>query len=161
MLGRYLHANGSRCCKQFSKSFRIRSINITKKQPYPIQSLSKFSFCTTPSSDTAKKSTKDDKPDEVVDTTPFLKASMQENIETSLENRTFQTETRQLLDIVANSLYTDKEVFLRELLSNASDALEKIRYLINKGDSDIKTPEIPLEINVFTDKEKGILVIQV
>ena len=41
----------------------------------------------------------------------------------------FQTETRQLLDIVACSLYTDKEVFIRELVSNASDALEKRRCL--------------------------------
>lgn len=37
----------------------------------------------------------------------------------------FKTETKKLLDIVAKSLYTDKEVFLRELLSNASDAIEK------------------------------------
>ena len=40
----------------------------------------------------------------------------------------FQAETKKLLDIVANSLYTDKEVFVRELVSNASDALEKRRY---------------------------------
>ena len=39
----------------------------------------------------------------------------------------FRAETRQLLDIVANSLYQDKEVFIRELISNASDALEKAR----------------------------------
>jgi len=40
----------------------------------------------------------------------------------------FRTETKKLLDIVAKSLYTDKEVFIREILSNASDALEKQRY---------------------------------
>lgn len=40
----------------------------------------------------------------------------------------FKTETKKLLDIVAKSLYTDKEVFLRELLSNASDAIEKQRF---------------------------------
>ena len=41
------------------------------------------------------------------------------------EKRTFQAETKKLLDIVAKSIYTDKEVFVRELLSNCSDALEK------------------------------------
>lgn len=45
------------------------------------------------------------------------------------EQHTFKAETRRLLDIVANSLYTDKEVFVRELISNASDALEKLRFL--------------------------------
>lgn len=40
----------------------------------------------------------------------------------------FKAETKKLLDIVAKSLYTDSEVFLRELLSNASDALEKQRF---------------------------------
>ncbi len=46
------------------------------------------------------------------------------------ESREFKAETRKLLDIVAKSIYTDKEVFLRELLSNCSDALEKQRYRI-------------------------------
>jgi hypothetical protein len=40
----------------------------------------------------------------------------------------FKAETKKLLDIVAKSLYTDKEVFVRELLSNASDAIEKRRF---------------------------------
>jgi hypothetical protein len=44
------------------------------------------------------------------------------------ETRTFETETSRILNIVTNSLYTDKEVFIRELISNASDALEKARY---------------------------------
>lgn len=45
------------------------------------------------------------------------------------EYHEFQAETRQLLDIVTHSIYTDKEVFLRELISNASDAMEKLRHL--------------------------------
>ena len=42
-----------------------------------------------------------------------------------IEKREFKAETKKLLDIVAKSIYTDKEVFVRELLSNCSDALEK------------------------------------
>ena len=45
----------------------------------------------------------------------------------------FQAETKKLLDIVAKSIYTDKEVFLRELMSNSSDALEKQRYMEISG----------------------------
>jgi len=45
------------------------------------------------------------------------------------EKHEFQAETRKLLDIVARSLYSEKEVFIRELISNASDAIEKFRYL--------------------------------
>ena len=45
------------------------------------------------------------------------------------EKHEFKAETKKLLDIVAKSIYTDKDVFLRELLSNASDALEKQRFL--------------------------------
>lgn len=45
----------------------------------------------------------------------------------------FKAETRKLLDIVAKSIYTDKEVFIRELLSNCSDALEKQRFNFTSG----------------------------
>jgi len=51
-----------------------------------------------------------------------------EVVETNKENLGFKAETKKLLDIVTHSLYTDKEIFIRELLSNCSDALEKQRY---------------------------------
>ena len=44
------------------------------------------------------------------------------------EQHQFQAEVGRLLDIVANALYTDKEIFLRELVSNASDACDRLRY---------------------------------
>lgn len=74
------------------------------------------------------------------------------------EKREFKAETKKLLDIVAKSIYTDKEVFLRELMSNASDALEKQRYHEISGKA--KMRDVPLEIRVFTnERERTITII--
>jgi TNF receptor-associated protein 1 len=75
------------------------------------------------------------------------------------ETHTFQAETRQLLDIVIHSLYTDKEIFIRELVSNASDALEKLRHYELKGEK-LFDDTLPLEINITTDDTAGTLTIQ-
>lgn len=72
----------------------------------------------------------------------------------------FKAETRQLLDIVTNSLYTDKEVFLRELVSNASDALEKLRHTQVANPSAPADSDVPLEIHVDTDEVNGTLSIR-
>lgn len=70
----------------------------------------------------------------------------------------FKAEVKQLLDILVHSLYTNKEVFLRELVSNASDALDKLRFESNRG-SDLADPDLPLEIRIDFDKERSLLVI--
>lgn len=75
------------------------------------------------------------------------------------EKHEFQAETKQLLDIVTNSIYTDKEVFLRELISNASDALEKLRHQQVSG-VDINDKDLPLEIRIYTDEKNGTITIQ-
>jgi len=71
----------------------------------------------------------------------------------------FQAETKKILDIVARSLYSDKEVFIRELISNASDALEKVRHLISTNVSVVDS-DVPLEINVSVDEAKKTFTIQ-
>jgi len=71
----------------------------------------------------------------------------------------FKAETRQLLNILIHSLYKDRDVFLRELLSNASDALNRIRFemLTNK---DVLDPKAELCIRIIPDKEARMLTIQ-
>jgi len=69
------------------------------------------------------------------------------------EHKPFQAEVQQLLNIVINSLYTDKEIFVRELVSNASDALEKLRHLQLTGEKDVFDDNLGLEINISTDEE--------
>lgn len=70
----------------------------------------------------------------------------------------FRAEVRKVLHILTNSLYTNKEIFLRELVSNASDALDKLRFRENRGDKP-KVDDLPLEIRITLDKDKKQLVI--
>merc|ERR1712125_105478 len=66
----------------------------------------------------------------------------------SSEKHEFQAEVSRLMDIIINSLYTDKQVFLRELISNAADALEKARFHSVQDESflgDVKDMEVKIE----------------
>ncbi len=71
----------------------------------------------------------------------------------------FQAEAVKLLDIVVHSLYTDKGVFIRELVSNASDALEKLRY-IKLTEKDIFDDNLELEIEITTDDKENTITIK-
>jgi molecular chaperone HtpG len=77
-----------------------------------------------------------------------------------VQTHSFKAGIAQLLDILVHSVYTSKEIFVRELVSNASDALEKLRFLQVRGD-EIHDPERPLEIRIETKHEDGrpVLVI--
>jgi len=74
------------------------------------------------------------------------------------QSYTFKAETKQLLNILIHSLYKDKEVFLRELLSNASDALNRLKFelLTNK---DVVDVEKELAIHISVDKDKKLITI--
>ncbi|GBD87415.1 chaperone protein HtpG [bacterium BMS3Abin03] len=70
----------------------------------------------------------------------------------------FKAEVKQLLDILVHSLYTRREIFLRELISNASDALDKIRFESNKG-TEMIDGDLPLEIKIDFDEKKNLLTV--
>ncbi|MFO7168545.1 MAG: molecular chaperone HtpG [Chloroflexota bacterium] len=70
----------------------------------------------------------------------------------------FRAEVKQLLNILAHSLYTDREIFLRELISNASDALHRVQFemLTNR---EVRDPEIELEVRITTDESARTITI--
>jgi HSP90 family molecular chaperone len=88
----------------------------------------------------------------MTDTTP---TSTPENV----QQFSFKAETKQLLNILIHSLYRDREVFLRELLSNASDALNRLRFemVTNRN---VVDPDAELKIQISVDKENRLLTIQ-
>jgi len=73
------------------------------------------------------------------------------------ETHRFEAEVSQVLRLVINSLYSNKEIFLRELISNASDALDKLKY---RGLTEHALAKDPLEIRVYADEEAGTLTIE-
>ena len=81
---------------------------------------------------------------------------MPENTAQSCE---FRAEVRKVLSILTNSLYTNREIFLRELISNASDALDKLRFRSNRGETP-RHDDLPLEIRISLDKDAKTLTIE-
>lgn len=70
----------------------------------------------------------------------------------------FKAEVKKLLDILVHSLYTSREIFLRELISNGSDALDKLRFESNRG-TQISDSDLPMEIRIdFDEKKKKIFL---
>jgi len=79
--------------------------------------------------------------------------------EKTKENLTFQAEVSKLLDLVANSLYSEREIFLRELISNSADACEKLRYQ-SLSKKNLLKDEKDLKINIRVSKKKKIIEIE-
>lgn len=75
-----------------------------------------------------------------------------------MKKRQFKTESKRILDLMINSIYTNKEIFLRELISNSSDALDKLYYL-SLTNKDIKVNKDDLFIRVDYNKDKRTITI--
>ena len=70
----------------------------------------------------------------------------------------FEADTGRVLNIVINSLYSDKDIFLRELISNSSDAIDKRRFMETSG-AVKKTDSEEHQIEISTDKSEGSMII--
>jgi len=79
-------------------------------------------------------------------------------VEANTETRGFETEVNQLLDLMIHSLYSNKEIFLRELISNASDACDKLRFLAISDDS-LYEEDIDLKVKIAFDKDSQTITI--
>src|SRR5699024_5228811 len=75
-----------------------------------------------------------------------------------MEKKQFQAESKRLLDLMINSIYSQKEVFLRELISNASDAIDKVYYKTLTDDT-LTFNRADYFIKVYADKEAGTLTV--
>ena len=80
------------------------------------------------------------------------------NFMSTTEKHHFQAEIQQLLDIVIHSLYTDKEIFVRELISNAADACEKLRFQQSSGTS-VHQPDVAPLISIAADEKESTITI--
>ena len=80
-------------------------------------------------------------------------------MDTESETLEFQAEARQLLHLVIHSIYSNKDIFLRELISNASDALDKLR-MATFQDKDLTADTSDLHIEIAVDKEQRLLIVR-
>jgi len=156
-----LRANYSTCVRSGAAQFRQNSQPLTYASNPKLFSRILFSTNNVVDSEPIDAEVVDEaEVDEKVDLDEAAASTLknEETITGTTKEHTFQAHTRQILDIVANSLYTDKEVFLRELISNASDALEKCRYVQSTGEGVIND-DLPMEVRIYLDELNNTLTI--
>ena len=92
---------------------------------------------------------------------PAFTGHKEKSFKSGAEVSEFQAEVSRLMDIIINSLYSNKDIFLRELISNGSDSLDKIRFLSLTDESVLGSgEEANLDIRIKVDKENGVLSIR-
>ena len=75
---------------------------------------------------------------------------------TEMRKKSFKAESKRLLDLMINSIYTHKEIFLREIISNASDALDKLHF-VSLTDEKARAFADNLAIEIYADKELSLI----
>lgn len=89
---------------------------------------------------------------------PFLPIRMSETaVESKEETFEFEAEVGRVMEIIINSLYSDKDIFIRELVSNAADACDKKRFLSVTADSDVKIEEPTIRVTADPDKQTIVI----
>merc|ERR1712024_310957 len=81
------------------------------------------------------------------------------DVENTPESYAFSADINQLLSLIINTFYSNKEIFLRELISNSSDALDKIRYQ-SLTDSTVLDSDSEMQIKLIADKANNTLTIE-
>ena len=80
-------------------------------------------------------------------------------LQQAMSKKQFKAESKRLLDLMINSIYTNKEIFLREIISNASDAIDKLCYL-SLTDDKVGLDRSDYKIDIIIDKEARTITVR-